>query len=102
MKHTPGPWAWEKVSKGRWDVRSDDWGGIVTVHQYPDKNVMPDGLCEANARLIAAAPELLSELIGYHDREWREPHEGIPAHHAGDFPDECGACAAIRKATGGE
>jgi len=56
----------------------------------------------ANVRLIAAAPELLSELIAYHDREWREDHEGIPAHHAGDFPDECGACAVIVKATGGE
>lgn len=58
-KHTPGPWRWEQSDNTTWKVVSDDYGTIVNIHQYPDKHVMPDELCEANAALIAAAPALL-------------------------------------------
>jgi hypothetical protein len=48
--------------------------------------------------LEAALAEVLMELTAYHDREWRNPQEGLPAHKAGEYPGECGGCAAISKA----
>jgi hypothetical protein len=53
-KHTPGPWEAQEYAspRGRWYVRQV--GGLKTIN-YPLSN-------EANARLIAAAPELLKAL----------------------------------------
>ena len=63
-KHTPGPWNWS-----RWP--SELIGGSLSVYQigpmraviYDDWRPRADGISEeeneANARLIAAAPELL-------------------------------------------
>lgn len=58
-KHTPGLWY------------SDTFEGITIFHdvkdrRYPICRIEPidDGETEANARLIAAAPELLSALKG--------------------------------------
>ncbi len=54
MKHTPGPWYYQE--------NSDTYTHIVRgpdayfVHQGPQHT---EGIAEANARLIAAAPELL-------------------------------------------
>ena len=67
MTHTPGPWNACKPSKptgngaaGRWSVQSNE---------QPICGVYND--CqEANARLIAAAPDLLSAL------EWLNPKPG--------------------------
>ena len=56
-KHTPGPWEAHKTHYGddrTWDVSSP----LRTVATINDG----DGLAEANARLIAAAPELLEAL----------------------------------------
>jgi hypothetical protein len=58
MKHTPGPW--EAVGTVVQTVRTADGGGFL-VADCPNIEVgtpMPDRL--ANARLIAAAPELLA------------------------------------------
>ena len=53
MKHTPGPW---KVgSKYPTDIYADRAGHAIAQTCNPQV----DGECEANARLIAAAPELL-------------------------------------------
>ena len=63
MKHTPGPWQ-EVV-----DVDGDVWvcpeGEREThAHTYYVGNMENTcGECHANARLIAAAPELLAALI---------------------------------------
>ena len=63
-KHTPGPWVW--ATSNSWSrlmrVGGKD-GGILcpVVHQYdahPDLSI-PN---EADARLIAAAPEMLEAL----------------------------------------
>jgi hypothetical protein len=57
-KHTPGPWvADDGYSATHLRIRSEDWGTIADVND--PYNAMPDGELEANARLIAAAPELL-------------------------------------------
>lgn len=58
--HTPGPWLAEPDGESDWKVRSEDWGTIVHRNCYPDAKV--DTTVEADARLIAAAPELLDLL----------------------------------------
>lgn len=62
--HTPGPWeTWQAPGTSWWTVRAvyhDDMGRRVTA--YPaicNAGMQPNG---ANARLIAAAPELLEAL----------------------------------------
>lgn len=59
MSHTPGPW---KVVD-RWYVWTDDDVGCE-VAKVCDENLDDDTLvqADADARLIAAAPELLHEL----------------------------------------
>ena len=57
--HTPGPW---RVVAGMLTVEAENrqrgrWYDIVTVH-----GAFEEGEAEANARLIAAAPELLEAL----------------------------------------
>ncbi len=56
--HTPGPWLAEPDGANDWKVRSDDYGTIVNRNCYPDAKV--DTTVEADARLIAAAPDLLA------------------------------------------
>lgn len=53
VKHTPGPWRFD----GLYSIVSDS--GESVAH---DLDVSPN--CEANACLIAAAPELLGALKG--------------------------------------
>lgn len=68
-KHTPGPWA---AQKGRttWHVGTES-RGVASIYNYGEE--------EANARLIAAAPELLSALcamlthMGMDEDEWNKP-----------------------------
>lgn len=81
VKHTPGPWA---VNEDGWKVESekehgwvnDGWGICVT--HGSDR--------EANARLIAAAPELLQALKESQRLWWEygqetDPEISVPAHH---------------------
>lgn len=62
--HSPGPWkiwsdAWDIQVRGQADVRTADGRLVAAVFRRNDTN---DRECEANARLIAAAPELLEAL----------------------------------------
>ena len=72
MKHTPGPWLihkprhcdgdlWIQVLKGAWDITSNGASekGVIADAKY---SAMTDEENEANARLIAAAPDLLEAL----------------------------------------
>jgi len=92
MSHTPGPWI-NDASHPEWE-RNVIWANdVVVAHVVDDQH----GNADANARLIAAAPELLSELkrmlslweeaIGY-EKDYMDM--GDPAR------------AAIAKAEGGE
>lgn len=62
MKHTPGPW--KAVRPGEfcdhWEIVSDDEFAWNIACAW--KNIVDDPDGEANARLIAAAPELLAAL----------------------------------------
>ena len=61
-KHTPGPWT---LGKGKYRVRTED--GTLVAECYTTGNYMryPRDKVEqnANAHLIAAAPDLLEALI---------------------------------------
>jgi len=56
MKHTPGPWKATRNQSFSYSIHTD------YVHDRGhDCNVVREVRCEANALLIAAAPELLRE-----------------------------------------
>jgi hypothetical protein len=90
-KHTPGPWvvdgkqAW--VTQGTRDLP-------IAALLWPT-SLRSEDETMANARLIAAAPELLEALIDLR----RQVHEACARDGEGDF--ETGrAAASIAKATG--
>ena len=58
VKHTPGPWKVDHVFKS--DIYSFAPQEELLASVYPMKRA--EGSWEANARLIAAAPELLEAL----------------------------------------
>jgi len=89
MKHTPGPWevAWGGSFDGTREVfvrRPEDDVAIAADILDPDT----EAPSAANARLIAAAPELLEALRGLVDEQ--------------NGPPLLSARAAIARATGGD
>lgn len=107
--YTPGPWKTEH-RKGadamyRTEIFSEQHGGIATCEWTPKHcgNGVIETYREANARLIAAAPELLeaAKLV----LEWYEAEDN---HSGTDFYQRMQMCrdsedavrAAIAKATG--
>jgi hypothetical protein len=56
-QHTPGPWTWERDDSGWADVLVGAGGAVVLD---ADDTVSP--VLEDDARLIAAAPDLLAAL----------------------------------------
>jgi hypothetical protein len=78
MEHSPGPWRWdEKNDHGSPLVYAADGTRVVAFHQG-DYNSEPWWEVEAaNARLIAAAPELLealAALLAWDNCECGHPH----------------------------
>jgi hypothetical protein len=58
-KYTPGPWSWDTDPNGdRWII-GDKSTWVPRIAKIPRYSEMPN---EANARLIAAAPELVEAL----------------------------------------
>ena len=68
MKHTPGPWKWKEVAlpglgDDRWcEVLNPIIGPAIIRHESSSEPT-PWKISPANARLIAAAPDLLAVLI---------------------------------------
>ncbi len=89
-KHTPGPW--KAVRSGaQWEI----WAGAdAVVALVPCEEGTPD-LIEADAHLVAAAPELL-EALRFWERWYSEDcvDDAGPARHLG--------LAVIAKAEGRE
>ena len=116
-EHTPGPW---RHSRDRFD----DWGYVragerlVAVARYDIDDPTEAELnehrrnhtdpCEANARLIAAAPELLAALRSLLEPMCSRERHGITDERvllmAGDYEDNMArydaARAAVAKAIG--
>lgn len=92
-KHTPGPWIIEDITDDGQSVisaASKNWIDFARVWVVTDESTDKEG--EANARLIAAAPELLEAL-----------KDVMSAVELGWIPDGesmFNARAAIAKATG--
>jgi hypothetical protein len=89
-KHTPAPWGIEIAADGL-----NKWVGcsrysVATIAQLP--NQVNIGEADANARLIAAAPDLLEALIACLECEFCVAEKAV-IHQAR---------AAIAKATGSE
>ena len=80
MSHTPGPWIWEEGYYGLRSedsgLRSEDSGWILRYADY--EGMWLDGNEDANARLIAVAPEMFYALCGLanHFRAKLESGEG--------------------------
>lgn len=56
-KHTPGPWKLDAIEGAHWNVDAEDGTAVALAQDNKDP-----GIRRANARLIAAAPELLEAL----------------------------------------
>lgn len=78
-KHTPGPWVIGEISHKKQHVEIDApfgdptlgcaaWSGLARVYGCNDDKNAGSNVMEANARLIAAAPELLEALLVAHKR----------------------------------
>jgi PAS domain-containing protein len=93
--HTPGPWEISKNEAGELDICEAGAGNMI-ADLAKCKNA------EANARLIAAAPDLLEALRG--SVEWlrtlREENEAAVIESAPDGFSLCDAEGIIAKAEG--
>lgn len=103
-KHTPGPWTVVKNGNSKSLVRYSDGENVTYVAQCNDMQFCPEhGTVEANARLIAAAPELLAALENLFEhcammhKHWGEASNAKEAEAA----IQAGR-AAIAKATGND
>ena len=85
-KHTPGPWQWTQHFDPTISIYKDGFGQIARLYDSSE------GAGKANARLIAAAPDLLDALIEIVSAD--DAHELTQKHIES-------ARAAIAKATGG-
>ena len=102
-QHTPGPW--RTSDNGEWTASydglgsscyqgiKDEFGNVVALAVAHDPNLFSDPDTYANARLIAAAPDLLEALKNL-----------LESHYNGNVikADCAEAEAAIAKATGQE
>jgi hypothetical protein len=104
-KHTPGPWKAQMID-GRMGVTANHMCSFPGMRYDICERVGGDctakptkGTPEANARLIAAAPELL-EALQRVVSDWVHPYDG-GEYEDGEMPALDQARAAIAKATGG-
>ena len=92
MPHSPAPWRAEGY---RQTVVNDRDGNTLALYPAHDRTAET---AQANARLIAAAPELLAitELLA---DSLEESHmDEVEQDHYGDGPEGCSYCAAIARA----
>ena len=100
-KHTPGPWVrdcWDILGKAKRHGGGTGHVCEVSCSNGADEKYWEDGEADANARLIAAAPDLLKALADAHRCL------SVAVKHAGGDPDAHHVCnaasAAIARATG--
>ena len=105
-KHTPGPWKYRRIGARRGPVRLTDKTFVVTPEGGPAFAYLPEGrddIQEANALVIAAAPELLEAL-----QIWMKFFDTMPKGQFGGISCDVGlmndgfikSARAISKATG--
>ncbi len=77
MEHTPGPWQARRWSTGNWHITPVNTAHpLIVSTEYQAVHGIDAPAEEANARLIAAAPDLLATLaaIVLPYREWLGDH----------------------------
>ena len=96
--HTRGPWWFSDNTKYRWKTNPYSITlsryNSTTIANIPNRKMITDDEKKANARLIAAAPDLLAvvrEIVDMMD-SGNEAGAGSPFHQRAD--------AAIKKAEG--
>ena len=98
MTHTPGPWEIHRRKKFSFDIDAPNgdtqtgavsWEALATVSGDEDAPATNQAKGEANARLIAAAPDMLEALLEIYS---------IPEGFSNDMREV--ADRAIAKATG--
>lgn len=92
--HSPGPWGtikgqYSETMGGQWLVRDAESIYVAHVHPRSDDG-RPDATADANARLIAAAPDLLAACQFVLDNAGGPPADMLSMIRA-----------AVRKATEG-
>ena len=103
--HTPGPWRVGDAGATVYGPKRED-GSLPTVVAKVSRSPLAGDRVKANARLIAAAPELLAALEGLLDLAECEAYTRLECGADADERKEldrllCAACAAIAKAKGG-
>lgn len=99
-KHTPGPWSARQTRLGSWRIEGPRLASSshrlspIVLADVLSHGQLPPGETVANARLIAAAPELLEAL-----QKVSDVYDG-PGNNLEWFKAIQQARAAIAKATG--
>jgi hypothetical protein len=98
-KHTPGPWAHHPED----NIITAAGAGRITLIEFQARSLYVSiEERDANARLIAAAPDLLEALRSARLELWRLlDAKGITPKDASEWPEIACADAAIKKATRG-
>ncbi len=96
-KHTPGPWHCRVhgVHEGEYTIRCQTYGYAPLAIVRGDKR-STKAQAHENARLIAAAPDLLEALKAM----VKAFHTYAPKTEGAEYNCVIDACAAIAKATG--
>ncbi len=97
MKHTPGPWSWSGVGRGSRKIflaTDTSTYHVANIEDDIGRNDM-----DANARLIAAAPEMLSVLMSVKDVLCQTIYDPNGNHRSGAIIN---LIDVIAKATGGD
>jgi hypothetical protein len=106
-KHTPGPWTLrinKNASGVTYTIGADSMiaedAEVTLFDFFLTPRHLPSGECEANARLIVAAPDLLAALVAVCDRS-DELCKDRDAHRSPELEPLYQQCrAAIARATG--
>ena len=81
MTHTPGPWEYHYSSSDphdEWMIGGPGFTPVIAVVIRDDEATVGAATVEKNARLIAAAPELLS-VVARAARWWRMTNRNMPS-----------------------
>jgi hypothetical protein len=97
--HTPGPWCVRDLPTAQRYIGPSNDGGAPSVAFVLSRVNVPNERLDADARLIAAAPDLLAALQGLHD----DVADYIKLNNLGGYDNHwmLAARAAIATATGG-
>ena len=68
MKHTPGKWVWNKLDFYTRIISSPTIGTVFEI-KVDRTDIYDPNETDANARLIAASPDMIEERIKYYDGE---------------------------------